>query len=148
MDEKNLLDKLFKLATLEIDSINGYNSAIPEITEKNISIQMQNFRQDHFDHLQVISMIIREFGAAPPEYSADQIGFYNSDFLNTSSGSGITNALENLLSNEKIINEFYENILTTGFNPENRAQLEGNFDDEQDHAAYIEDILSLRTKAA
>jgi hypothetical protein len=148
MDEKKIVDRLFKLARLEIDSVNGYNSAIPEITEKNVSIQMQNFRQDHFDHLQVISMIIREFGAVPPEYSADQIGFYNSDFLNTRSGSGTTHALENILSNERIVNAYYENILTTGFDPENRAQLEGNFDDEQDHAAYIDEILSLRKKAA
>lgn len=148
MDEKNLIEKLFKLASLEIDSINGYNSAIPEITEKNISFQMQNFRQDHFDHLQVISMIIREFGVAPPEYSADQIGFFNKNFINTRKGSGIVRSLENLLSNERIINEYYENILTTGFDAEDRAQLEGNFDDEQDHAAYIDDILSLRSKAA
>lgn len=148
MNDREVLDKLLVLSRIEADAINSYDSALSEIEDKVIKKQMENFCRDHIDHLKVISMLMREFGGTQPEEISEFKGFWNRDFLTVEKGEGSKKTLEILLSNERIINEVYERTFNYKFDKDSRAQLEGNFDDEQDHVAYIEDILSLRAKAA
>ena len=148
MDTKKLLKEITLLSRLEIDSIHCYNHAIQEIKQKSTKLQLENFRKDHRDHLEALSALIYEFGGVSQNYSSEFKCFWNQSFSPVNKGDGPIKTLQILVSNESIINSHYESFLLSSVSGDLRAQIEGHFEDEQDHIIYIEEILAIRAAVA
>ena len=148
MDTKKLLEEITFFSSLEIDSIHCYNHAIHEINQKSTKLQLENFRQDHRDHLEVLSALIYEFGGVSQNYSSEFKYFWNQSFSPVNKGAGPIKTLQILVSNESIISSHYESFLPSLISCDLRAQIEDHFEDEQDHIIYIEEVLAIGSAVA
>lgn len=72
--ESEFNDLVTNLILLEHDAIAAYESTAERLSNSALSSQIENFRQDHLSHLEVLRDIARETGAeAPVEGDMKQI---------------------------------------------------------------------------
>lgn len=64
--EDNVRDLVRNLILLEHDAIAAYDSTISRLSDPTLSRQVESFRQDHLNHLDVLREIAAETGAEAP----------------------------------------------------------------------------------
>ena len=64
--EDTITDLVTNLILLERDAIAAYESTISRLSDPALSQQVETFRQDHLQHLEVLNQIAAETGADAP----------------------------------------------------------------------------------
>ena len=64
--EDTITDLVTNLILLERDAIAAYESTISRLSDPALSQQVETFRQDHLQHLEVLNQIATETGADAP----------------------------------------------------------------------------------
>lgn len=65
--EDNIRDLVRNLILLEHDAIAAYDSTIARLSDATLSGQVESFRQDHLQHLDVLQEMAAETGAEAPQ---------------------------------------------------------------------------------
>lgn len=65
--EDNIRDLVRNLILLERDAIAAYESTIERLSDTSLSQQVESFRQDHLQHLNVLQEMAVETGAEAPQ---------------------------------------------------------------------------------
>lgn len=65
--EDNIRDLVRNLILLERDAIAAYESTIERLSDTSLSQQVESFRQDHLQHLNVLQEMAGETGAEAPQ---------------------------------------------------------------------------------
>lgn len=65
--EDTIRDLVTNLILLERDAIAAYETTISRLTDPALSSQIESFRQDHLQHLDVLTQIAAETGADAPQ---------------------------------------------------------------------------------
>ena len=144
MDTKKVLTQLIRLSYLEAGMIACYKTALKEVENKTIRVQVGNFYQDHLEHYEALRQKATELGGVSLFRKSDLT--WNEQIVPVSEDCGMVTTLQTLFINEKIINETYEKALLADMPPEIKAQNQSICDDEQDHVNYLDEILSTKMK--
>ena len=143
MDRKKLLEKLLKLEMCEVYVIKIYEKTFSEIHNADILNQIKNICQDHVEHKENLYLLCEELQESIVSEHPDVHLPY---FKDTVFGSGVNQILLVLLANEKIMNNLYAELFNQDLSEDVYAQVENNYDDEQDHVSYIEEILLIKNE--
>lgn len=141
MDAKETANRLNSLIKLDIDAVSAYNQTIDQVQESDIRERFIQYRDDHERHIAVLSEVVRSLGEKPPERSKDFRGFLIQGFT-TIMGLGSTQpALQAMENNEKLTNKKYKEATGWDLDLEMRKIIDGAYEDEQKHLAYIQQKL-------
>lgn len=139
-----LLDKLTKLAQLDIDAIGAYKTAIAKIDDATIQQKLTQFKGDHERHVIDLNREIVTMDGAPLEEKPDLKGLLIKGLTALQSAFGTESALKAMKGNEELTNKTYDEALADNNLPVHiRFLLEKNRDDERLHLQYIEQQLSI-----
>ena len=147
MENQKILKVLVNLAQLDIDAENAYGQALTHINNKEYYEQIAKFRDDHLDHINDLSSLIRAYGGKSPERTLDFTGYLIEGFTSLRSVTGLIGALKAMEMNEILTNKIYKDTLSSEDSknwPEDiLSAVKKNYFDEVKHLAYIRDILKI-----
>jgi hypothetical protein len=76
MLNNEIITKLTSLCSLDADAIKSYDEALKSIAEKELTLVLKGYRDDHARHVESIKDIIVDLGGAPPLGGGDLRGFF------------------------------------------------------------------------
>lgn len=138
-----IIKVLTDLMQLDIDATYAYEQALKQIDDKTIYKNIDQFLNDHLQHIDELNLMIKKFGGNPPERSKDFKGYIIEGFTAIRSLTGTLGALNAMEGNEKITNNNYKDAIDANPDfPENVViLLKENYADEQRHLNYIQSTL-------
>jgi hypothetical protein len=146
MDKIRMIQELGALAQLDIDAVHAYGQAIEKIDLPVIREHMMRCRDDHRRHANELSVVIRELGGEPPEFTPDLKGYLISGFTSLRSMAGTEGALKAMHTNERLTNKKYADACARDWSLSSAAGdlVMKNRKDERLHIEYIENALDNR----
>ncbi len=140
MDNREIAQELRNLALLDIEATREYDWAIGRISDEGIREQLEDFREDHIEHVDNLNMYIRQLGEKlPDERELNESRLHRPGFEPGFEPRQILHTLEN---DEKLIASRYEEALDKVLVPEIVADLESDFEEDQMHVQSIQGIIS------
>lgn len=144
MQKDELINKLSELVQLDIDAVHSYDQAMDHIKEDTIRTELSRFQEDHEKHITSLSIVLRDLGAEPPEYSPDFKGYLITGFTSLRSASGTEGALKAMQSNEKLTNKKYQEAGSWNTDEALSLKLNDFLEDERRHLSYVEEALDRK----
>ena len=135
--EDDLRDLVTNLILLERDAIAAYESTISRLSEPDLSAQVKAFRQDHLQHLDVLTRIAAETGAdAPAEGDMKQL--LTTGKVALAGLLGDATILKAMRTNEEDTVTAYERASgRADLRPETKAFFEKAWADERRHRDWM-----------
>lgn len=147
MKNQNFLKVLVDLAQLDIDAESAYEQALTRINNKGYYEEIAKFRDDHLDHINDLSVLIRKYGGQSPERTLDFKGYLIEGFTSLRSITGLVGALKAMEMNEVLTNKIYKNALNNedikNWPEDVISLIKKNYFDEVKHLAYIRDAIGV-----
>lgn len=144
MDAEDIIDGLGTLFRTDCDAIRVYDRVIHRTDDVDIRSRLEEMREEHEQHLDVISMLIRDEGGEPPERSLDFRGRFMDVIAMLGSQIGTSGALRSLEMAENYVSEEYVAALQYDWPPDIRKVIETHQQDEQKHLSFIQRELGAR----
>lgn len=141
MDTAKVIEKLNKLAQLDIDAVEAYKQALKNIDSKDVFEKINQFCLDHERHILDLTQAVRNLGGNPVEKTLDVKGFLIEGFTAIRSATGTEGALKAMKMNEKLTNSQYDDAVKCDWPANVRDIIERNYADEKRHLQYIESVL-------
>jgi hypothetical protein len=142
MDDHALTSLLQSLAQLDIDASYGYRRAVQRVDDYTIRLQLDAFRRDHEQHVEVLSAEIRRLGGTAPPFERDVAGIGIEGVTALRSLTGTTGALKALKTNERLTNAAYAAALKEDLPEGVRRILAAHREDERRHLDYVREVLA------
>jgi rubrerythrin len=136
--ESTIQELVKDLILLERDAISAYDSTIEKLSDKTLSAKVEEFRQDHLQHLDVLQEIATETGGeAPTEGDAKEYLTTGKIALAKLMGDGAI--LRAMKTNEDDTVTAYERAAThDDALPKSRAFFEKALADERRHREWMD----------
>lgn len=144
MAEKSEVAKLRSLAQLDADAVGAYDAAISRVNEPLVRERLNDFRVDHVRHVQDLNAVIQRYGGEPVELRPDLKGTAMRGLTAMSSMMGTEAALVAMLGNEEFTNRAYELALAFDWEPDVRALIQKNREDERRHVTWVREAVRRR----
>lgn len=129
------------LIELEYDALEAYNTAIDRISEKAYKDKLEEFREDHKNHIKELTDIIGQYGVDVPE-GPSMKQWLTSGKVILANLVGDLAILRAMNSNEKDTNTAYERV--NGLKDKAAGAvdfLKRAYNDEKRHKAWLESII-------
>jgi rubrerythrin len=146
MANEKIVKKLTDLTQLDIDAAHAYDQALKHIDNKEHYNNIARFRDDHIDHINDLSAMIRQYGGTPPEVTKDFKGYLIEGMTAIRSLTGITGALKAMETNEVLTNKTYNAALSdeeANWPNDVLQLLRKNYADEIRHLEYIRQAINI-----
>jgi rubrerythrin len=139
-NESSFDDLVKNLILLEYDAIAAYESTIEHLSDDALSSQVETFRHDHLQHLDVLKNMARaDAFAAPTEGDMKQMLTTGKIAMADLAADGAI--LKAMKTNEDDTVTAYERALNRpDARPESRAFFEKALADERRHRAWMQDV--------
>jgi rubrerythrin len=144
MAEKSVVARLRSLAQLDADAVGAYDAAIARVNEPLVRERLNDFRVDHLRHVQDLNALIQRYGGEPVELRPDLKGTAMRGLTAVSSLMGTEAALVAMLGNEEFTNRAYELALAFDWEPDVRALIQKNREDERRHVTWVREAVRHR----
>lgn len=141
-NESSIEKLVTNLIYLERDAIAAYESTIERLDDKTLSSQVESFRQDHLQHLDVLNEMARELAIdAPTEGDMKQMLTTGKIAMADMMGDGAI--LKAMKTNEDDTVTAYERASQhQEAMPKSKAFFEKALADEQRHRAWMQETAS------
>lgn len=140
---KQAIDKLNELLMLDHDAVKAYSSAIEHIDIPYVKERLAEFRGDHERHITNLRELIVRLGGEPKDH-VDFKGPFIDALTKARSMMGNEQAIKAMKSNEELTNKKYSEALSVGLSSEATEVVRKNYEDEQRHLAFIEQVIQQR----
>jgi len=141
MQNEELVELLRELVQLDIDTVEAYRQAAGSIEDEIMRKRLEEFAQNHLDHIEMLSQEIERTGGQPPDLSKDLKGLLIKGFAMLRSATGTQGALKALLAAEEINVKDYGNAVSQDVPGSVKALLRKFFTEERNHLEYIQNNL-------
>lgn len=136
--ENNIRDLVENLILLEHDAIAAYDKTIEKLSDRGLSAQVEAFRADHHQHLEVLREIAREAGADAP-IEGDMKQMLTTGKIAMANMMGDSAILKAMKTNEDDTVTAYERAARhADALPQTRAFFAKALEDERRHRAWME----------
>lgn len=143
MERSDTIDKLNDLIQLDVDAVQAYDHAIKNVEYDDIRKRFGEFQDDHRTHIRNLAEMVQQLGGTPVKLEPSLKGYLLEGLTALRSATGTKAALEAMKTNEKLTNRKYEEAVAQNFAEGVMKLLRMNFAQEQQHLAYIEEILAI-----
>ncbi|MCW5589077.1 MAG: DUF892 family protein [Legionellales bacterium] len=141
--QANFVSALKDLIELDYDAIEAYDAAIKRLENPQYATTLNNFRQDHQDHVTTLSSILSEHGEEAPTGPSIGKQWIAKGKVVLADLAGDHAILMAMKSNEEDTNTAYQRLNDfTDKWPDTITALSKGLDDEKKHKAWIEGILN------
>lgn len=141
MEAEKLRDLLTELIQLDIDAVEAYRQAVEGIEDEIMRTRLEEFAQNHLDHIEMLSQEIQSAGGEPPDLSRDLKGLIIKGFAALRSTTGTKGALKSLKTPEELAVKAYGNAVSQDVPGAVKAVLRKFFAEERIHLQYIQNNL-------
>lgn len=141
MEGKKLIDLLNDLIQLDIDTVEAYRKAVEGIEDKIMRQRLEEFAQNHLDHIDMLTQEVERAGGRPPHLSKDLKGLIIQGFAALRSTTGTRGALKSLQTAEELTVKDYGNAVSQDVPGSVKALLRKFFAEERNHLDYIRNNL-------
>jgi uncharacterized protein (TIGR02284 family) len=139
---RETIETLNDLIQLDMDAVQAYRQAIEACDRELIRSKLTEFRGDHERHIQDLSRQVTALGGEPKQ-ERDFTGYIVEGFTAIVS-HGDHSALLAMRGNEELTNKQYKDALEETLPESARIVVQGNFEDEQRHLAWIKGALDSK----
>ena len=137
-NESNFEDLVQNLIILEHDAIAAYETAADRLSDSALSSQIETYRQDHLQHLDVLNTMAREAGFDAPQ-EGDMKQMLTTGKVAMAEMMGDSAILKAMKTNEDDTVTAYERASSHGdARPESRAFFEKALADERRHREWMQ----------
>lgn len=143
MERTDAIDKLNDLIQLDVDAVEAYDHAIKNVEYDDIRKRFGEFQDDHRAHIRNLAEMVQRLGGSPVKLEPSLKGYLLEGLTALRSAAGTQSALEAMKTNEKLTNRKYEEAVALDFPDDVMKLLRVNLAQEQQHLAYIEEILAI-----
>ena len=143
MDTKKIIADLKKLIQTDIDAVYVYTRALEQISDDIIQSQLTGFRDNHMEHINVLTDKIQSLGGVPPKFSKDLKGLYLETVAALFTAAGMKGAMIALKKMEEQTNEIYGLAISLEFSSALKEIIRTHFSDEKTHLDYISENLKV-----
>jgi len=141
---EDAIKTLNALIRLDVDAVSAYSQAIDNIHDAEVRSRLVSFRADHERHMTELAAEVDALGGSPPKISPDVKGYLLEGFTAIRSLTGIEGALKAMKVNEALTNRQYQRSLERNLPDRARSIVRRNYEDEQRHLRYVEQVLQDR----
>ncbi|MBX5481241.1 MAG: ferritin-like domain-containing protein [Myxococcaceae bacterium] len=138
------IEKLQRLAQLDVDAIGTYDAAMKRISYPVVLEKLGEFRADHVKHVERLNGLLRNLGAEAVEVKPDLKGRVLKGFTAAQSMMGTEGALVAMIGNEELTTHTYHAALKVDWTAEERAVIELHYADERRHLEWIKQAAIRR----
>lgn len=145
----SVLKKVSDLVQLDLDAVSVYNEAIGHVDDEEIKARFVQFRDEHQNHVTVLTSEIERLGGKAPKVGIDLIGRVADLVTQVRSMGGTRGALHAMRTAEKVHNSRYE--AATKWEIDDQKLLDtllSFFSEEQRHLAFMESNIHVHADAA
>lgn len=128
---------------LDNDAVKAYTSAIERIDIPYVKEKLTEFRSDHQRHISDLRALILGLGGKPKDH-IDFKGPFIQAMTAARSMMGNEQAIKAMKGNEELTNKKYAEALTAGLSMEAMEIVRKNYEDEQRHLAFINQVIQQR----
>ena len=121
--------------------MHAHDRALGETPDGIICSRLTEFRDNHRQHISVLSDQIRALGGKAPKLSRDFKGYVIEAFTALRTVTGMKGALKALKTTEEITNRYYGQVVSKDVPPDLKEILRKHFSDEKIHLDYINSNL-------
>lgn len=145
MDKHEVVERLFKLAHLDIDAVGVYDEALVHVEDDDVRRNFEMFKADHSRHVDELSGRIADLGGVPPERKPDLAGRMAEWTTSVRSMRGTHGAVKAIHTAERYHVNRYGEAMEWDL-PQDLAMLVEQFHgDELRHLAYVEEKAKAPT---
>ncbi|MCC2656891.1 MAG: ferritin-like protein [Panacagrimonas sp.] len=143
-----VIKALNELIELDHDAIEAYRAAIDRLESPDFKSALTAYCADHERHTRNLSDVVRRLGGTPAS-GPDMKKFLTKGKVVLADLVGGDHAiLTAMRMNEEVTNKAYEAALNVDMDPEARAVVASNLEDERRHRAWIQSQLDLDKREA
>ncbi len=143
MENNTLIKELKELVQVDIDTVHTYNRVLDEISDEIVRSRLTAFRDNHIDHIAVISEEIRSLEGDPPKLTKDFKGYVIEAFAALRKAVGMKSALKALKTAENITCRYYGRMVSEETPSTLKDRLRKQFSDKKNHLEYINNNLKV-----
>jgi rubrerythrin len=137
MEKVYPIQAISTLARLDLDASHGYELAIMRLDDDDLKTQLEIFRKDHINHLQIFNKILMDQKSKLPEQHANLSGFFLNPVVTLKNMTSNRRILQALRVGERVCVKVYSDILKFGVPDSIRSIVENFHNDEKYHLEYI-----------
>ncbi|MFZ2448117.1 MAG: ferritin-like domain-containing protein [Syntrophobacteraceae bacterium] len=145
MTDFDMAKELSELVELDIEAAHAYGQAITIVTEPGIRDRLARFQKDHERHIEQLSAVIRALDAEPPAYAWDLKSTQPEEVAPIAGMMGTEGTISTMKTKEVFANKTYREAQHLSFTPNIGELVRRNYQDEQVHLNYLEEVLAARS---
>jgi len=139
--EKDFIDSLKNLISLDYDAVEAYEAAIERLDEKRFKDKLATFKADHNRHIRDLTALVRDAGGTAPS-DTDMKHWITKGKTVLAGLIGDKTILKAMLSNEEDTNKAYERVSKREDKIRGSATvLKEAWQDEKNHYHWIESAI-------
>lgn len=128
---------LNNLIQVDIDTYHTYTQAIEALSSPNSIKTLKAFRNEHEQHINTLSKIVRARGGIPPEFSRDFKGYMISGYTAVKVKGGIHSIFQAMETNETLTIKYHNDALKVDLPNDIRGIIHAHLKTEEGHLASI-----------
>ena len=128
---------LNNLIQVDIDTYHTYTQAIEALSSPNSIQTLKAFRNEHEQHINTLSKIVRAKGGVPPEFSRDFKGYMISGYTAVKVKGGIHSIFQAMETNETLTVKYHIDALKVDLPNDIRDVIHAHLRAEEGHLASI-----------
>jgi uncharacterized protein (TIGR02284 family) len=128
---------LNNLIQVDIDTYHTYTQAIAALSSPNSIKTLKAFRNEHEQHINTLSKIVRARGGVPPEFSRDFKGYMISGYTAVKVKGGVHSVFQAMETNEALTIKYHNDALKVDLPNEIRGIIQAHLKTEEGHLASI-----------
>jgi rubrerythrin len=144
MNKSHNHDTILALIKLDLDACRGYEHMLRRSDRYEIRSSLEEFHQDHRNHMERLKTILQELGGKQPQLFPSLHGFFPHPVETLETMRDLKGVLLALRSGERVTNRTYSDALAMDL-PRSVIQIvEENYRDEQKHLLFVNNALDYR----
>lgn len=131
---------LNNLIQVDIDTYHTYTQAMQALKSQHAIKVLSSFRDEHDQHIKVLSNMVRTRGGIPPEFSRDFKGYMLSGYTAIRAQGGDHSILKAMASNESLCTTYHNDALKVDLPGDVRNIIQKHIREEEKHLAAIRNL--------
>lgn len=137
---ERVVSVLNDLIQVDIDTYHAYTQAIQALSSSQLTQTLKAFREEHEQHIKVLSKIVLVRGGIPPEFSRDFKGYIISGYTAIKVKGSVYSIFQAMESNEALSVMYHNDALKVDLPSDVKRVIQIHCETEKSHLACLTEM--------
>ncbi len=137
---ERVISVLNNLIQVDIDTHHTYTQAMLALSSSQLAQTLKSFRDEHEQHIKVLSKIVLARGGTPPKFSRDFKGYMISGYTAVKVKGSVYSVFQAMETNEALSVMYHNDALKVDLPNDVRRIIQMHFETEKNHLACIAEM--------